>query len=139
MFNEQFFKPRGLYCLVMTWKPESSHRSEQVDITAKIASHSQPSTGFSSFQNKFTSSDGTTRGDLEFPEVAPLVFPSLDQLATQGGAEGAEKKGKMAESMGFAANYWDRRAAARYVSFFSVFVGQTDGSAVLIPHEYLVC
>ena len=117
--NEHFFKPRGLFCLVMTWKPESSHRSEQVNVMAKIASRGQPSTGFSSFQNKFRSSDGTTRGDLEFPEVAPLIFPSLDQLATQSGAEGAQKKGKMAESMGFVGNYWDKRAAARYVSLFT--------------------
>lgn len=118
--NENFFQPRGLYCLVMTWKPESSHRVDRVDLRTTIASHGQPNTGFSGFQNRFRSSDGRTHGDLEFPEVAPLVFPSLDRLAAQGGAEGAKKKGKMAESMGFVADYWDKRAAARYVGL-SVF------------------
>jgi hypothetical protein len=37
--NEEFFRPQGLYCLVMTWNPNTNQRIQQLDITSSIASH----------------------------------------------------------------------------------------------------
>ena len=113
--NEEFFRPRGLFCLVMTWNPESSYQVEQVNLTSTIESRSKSQTGLAGLQSKYRSSDGQTFGELQFPEVAPLIFPALDQLAAQTSAEGVKKKNKMAKGMTFVANYWDKRATAEYV------------------------
>ncbi|KAF2084457.1 hypothetical protein K490DRAFT_68765 [Saccharata proteae CBS 121410] len=89
--NNDFFRPRG-FC-----------RVEQVGISRVIAA---PST------NKFRSSDAKTQG-LPFSAVAPLVFPTLDQLAAMTGAD-AEQKKQVARHMGFVMSYWDRRATAEF-------------------------
>ncbi|KAI9817824.1 MAG: hypothetical protein M1827_000943 [Pycnora praestabilis] len=112
--NDEFFRPRGLYCLVMTWNPESTQRVERVNLTATIASRSNPNKGLAGLPSKYRTSDGNTYGEWEFPEVAPLVFPALDQLAAQTSADGLKKKNKMAQGMTFVANYWDKRATAEY-------------------------
>ncbi|CAD0090650.1 unnamed protein product, partial [Aureobasidium mustum] len=112
--NEEFFQPRGLYCLVMTWNPDSNKQVEQVNINETVASLNKGSKGVSGVQDKFRSSDGTTYGELAFPEVAPLVFPTLDELAAQTGPDAAKKKSNVAKGMTFVANYWDKRATAEY-------------------------
>jgi hypothetical protein len=103
----------------MTWDPESNQRFEPVNITDTIASRSKPSTGPSGIASKYRSSDGRT-AEWEFPEVAPLVFPALDQLAAQTSTDGVQKKNKVASSMAFVANYWDKRATAEYVNLQSL-------------------
>jgi hypothetical protein len=63
---------------------------------------------------------GKTRGQLQLPEAAPLVYPDLDRAAAQA----TEGKGKEAETMGekfkgagaWVADYMDRKAQAKYVS-----------------------
>ncbi|KAH0218860.1 hypothetical protein KCU86_g2496, partial [Aureobasidium melanogenum] len=112
--NEEFFQPRGLYCLIMTWNPDSNNKVEQVNINKTVATLNKGSRGVSGVQDKFRSSDGTTYGELAFPEVAPLVFPTLDELAAQTGPEAAKKKSNVAKGMTFVANYWDKRATAEY-------------------------
>ena len=100
----------------MTWNPESVYHVEQVNITATIDSRSKAQTGLSGFQSKYRTSDGNTYGEWELPEVAPLVFPALDHLAAQESADAVKKKNKIASGMTFAAEYWDKRATAEYVS-----------------------
>lgn len=114
--NDEFFRPRGLYCLVMTWNPESTYRVEQVNIVERIDLHSKPANGLSGLSSKFRVSDGNSYGQWDFPEVAPLIFPALDQLASPLDTDGIKKKKKMAQGMTFVANYWDKRATAEYVS-----------------------
>ncbi len=104
----------------MTWNPESTQRVEQVNLTATIASGSSPATGLGGLHDKYKSSDGSTYGEWQFPEVAPLVFPALDQLAALTGEDGAKKKTKMGKGLTFVANYWDKRATAEYVSIRSL-------------------
>ena len=98
----------------MTYNPATNQRIQQVDISASIqaGANAGPGLGLSSFR----SSDGRTYGEWEFPETAPLVFPVLDQLAEQTGVESEKKQGEMAKKMKFAAEYWDKRATAEYVS-----------------------
>ncbi|KAG9237465.1 hypothetical protein BJ875DRAFT_438433 [Amylocarpus encephaloides] len=111
--NAEFFQPRGLYCLVMTWNPDSKSRIESVNITDTIASRASPATGVSGVAQTYRHSDGTMK-DIDFPEAAPLIFPALDQLGEQTSGESAAVKTKMASSMAFVGNYWDKRAAATY-------------------------
>ena len=99
----------------MTYNPQSQARVEQVNLTSTIASRSTPTTGLANLQDKYKTSDGATYGEWEFPEVAPLVFPALDQLAAQTDGNGAKKKSGMATKMAFVADYWDKRATAEYV------------------------
>ncbi|THZ93624.1 hypothetical protein D6C88_02654 [Aureobasidium pullulans] len=112
--NEEFFQPRGLYCLIMVWNPESSNMVEQVNINDTVTDLSNVPHGVTGVQKKFRSSDGTTYGEMAFPEVAPLTFPTLDELAAQTGQKAAEKKSSVAKGMTFVANYWDKRATAEY-------------------------
>lgn len=100
----------------MTWNPESNNKVDQVNINETVVSLNKGSKGVSGFQDKFRSSDGTTYGKLAFPEVAPLVFPALDELAARTGPDAAKKKSNVAKGMTFVANYWDKRATAEYVS-----------------------
>jgi hypothetical protein len=101
----------------MTWNPQlAGDPSTVVDLNTSIAK----ATGgggdmLSRLQSKFKSSDGKSYGDL-FPEIAPLVFPSLDQLAS---AEDAEKISKTKQRHQFVTGYLDRRAQASFVSFFT--------------------
>ena len=61
-------------------------------------------------------SSGKTYGDLELPEAAPLIFPALDQLAASTTEEGVKKQNKMKSSQKFVADYFDRRAQAKYAT-----------------------
>lgn len=45
------------------------------------------------------------------PEAAPLIFPALERLAEDDSAEGKKKK---SSSTKFVADYYDRRAQAKY-------------------------
>ncbi|KAL9576504.1 MAG: hypothetical protein Q9212_007044 [Teloschistes hypoglaucus] len=108
--NQEFFRPRGLYCLVMTYDPDSRARVQEVNLASNIAQHSGPPTGLANFKV----ADGTTHREWQFPETAPLVFPSLDQLAEETKGDGAQKKKKVAETYKYVANYWDKRATAAY-------------------------
>jgi hypothetical protein len=115
--NNEFFRPRGLYCLIMTWNPESSETHTSVNITSTISS-SLNTTGSGlgqKLKNNLRVSSGNTYGDLEFPETAPLIFPGLDSLAAQTGEEAVRKRDKLKKGQNFVEEYWDRRAQAKYV------------------------
>ncbi len=113
--NEEFFKPRGLYCLIMTYKPDSTASHTRVDINQTISNYSNPASSAArqTLRNLRTSS-GKTYGELELPESAPLIFPGLDKLAEDSN-EAAKNKGKMTSRSGkFVADYFDRRAQAKW-------------------------
>lgn len=61
---------------------------------------------------------GETKSELEMPEAASLIYPDLDQIATQDSQdsqdEGVVKKFKGAGN--WVEDYMDRRAAVFYVS-----------------------
>jgi hypothetical protein len=78
--NEQFFKPRGLYCLVIKYKPSSDEPMEEVDLDHNIAKTIEERDGQSKWKNLFSASSSTTTQEAEIPEAAPLIFPQLDDL-----------------------------------------------------------
>ena len=115
--NNEFFKPRGLYCLIMTYKPESSDTHASVDITQAISSSENPaSSGMKQAFKNVRLSAGKTYGELEMPEAAPLIFPALDELAASKTEDGVKKQSKMKSSKKFVADYYDRRAQAQYAA-----------------------
>ncbi|OCL03483.1 hypothetical protein AOQ84DRAFT_325915 [Glonium stellatum] len=112
--NEKLFQPRGLYCLVMAFKPDAERpvTTGQVNIGNLIAKYSQPAESkVKDTMSKLRVSSGKTYGELEMPEAAPLIFPALDQMAA--GADG-KKPNKLQRGSEFVANYMDRRAQANY-------------------------
>jgi hypothetical protein len=100
----------------MTWNPESDGRTDTIDITSRISAKVSNSSTTQRLKNQFQSSDGDTYGNLAFPEVAPLVFPALDELADATTEEAARKRDKLKRAKNFVSEYFDRRAVAKYVS-----------------------
>lgn len=115
--NEEVFRPRGLYCLLMTWKPESSSTVTSFDLNSTVATsldHGGPG-AYNKMKHMFKSSHGNTYGDMPFPETAPLIFPDLDELAAQGVHGEARIKSAKSSRREFVADYLDRRSQAQFV------------------------
>jgi hypothetical protein len=103
--NADFFAPRGLVALIMTWKP-----SQKDDLLTRTEFDMQTSIAKASDASKsrrlFESSSGATA--FEWPQTAPLVFPALDGLSE------SEKKAAVKRSGEFVAQYMDKRARAKW-------------------------
>lgn len=124
--NAEFFRPLGLIAIILTWKPSKPGEvvtqvtfDAAIDHAAQNASGSGSGSGGSSgIRNKMQASHGIT--DFEWPESAPLVFPTLDKLSStpegRQAVEDAEKKqpNSMKRSMLFAMDYMDKRAQAQW-------------------------
>ncbi|KAI5194239.1 hypothetical protein E4T39_08719 [Aureobasidium subglaciale] len=105
--NRNFFEPRGLFCLVMTWNPDSGDTNETFNMASNVVK-SQDS------RNKFKGSSGKSFGEGMFSEVAPLVFPHLDTLQDEDTPQANGVKAKLKSEKLFLEDYWDRRATAKY-------------------------
>ena len=118
----------------MSYRPEAVPTGdvamEPVD-TSKAALKwlKPPTSSFKLQASSFRASSGTTRGEIELPETAPLVYPdtgyaeigktkTVDAKDDEGG--GYEKEAKrsstFAQHKKVAAAYFDKRAQAKYVS-----------------------
>lgn len=108
--NADFFRPRGLYCLIMTYNPDSTegHAIDQAQLSSTITSTLNPS-GLQKFKQQLRSSSG----EIEFPEAAPLVFPGLDNLDDQRCEEATGKKEKSGAKQ-YIDEYYDKRAQAKF-------------------------
>lgn len=114
--NHEFFQPRGLFCLVLTWNPELLDApATTVDLNSLIskAASDGGSGTIGRLMQKFKSSDGKGYGNI-FPEVAPLVFPEIDQLASD--QDGEKKLSGLKKKQEFVGGYLDKRAQAKFVS-----------------------
>ncbi|PLB49764.1 hypothetical protein P170DRAFT_409355 [Aspergillus steynii IBT 23096] len=117
--NQEMYHPRGLHCLIMTWKPDSESPYVSFDLNSTVSQSIDHGPGtetgwMNKMKHKYKSSDGKTYGDLPFRETAPLVFPDLDELARQSGD--AEKKLKEKHSRReFVGDYLDRRGQAQFM------------------------
>ncbi|MCJ1380685.1 hypothetical protein MMC17_003793 [Xylographa soralifera] len=124
--NEKFFQPRGLYCIIMTYKPDSTSSHETVDISETIQSKIDPSgSSWHEKMNKIKASSGKTYGELEMPLAAPLIYPSLDAAADATSNE-KQKQNALKKSQKFVADYYDRRAQATYA-------GENMESSLSVP------
>lgn len=103
--NDQYFKPRGLYCMVFTYNPKSSKAVESVDVQESIEKGIAKRVDGDG--SKFGGTAGETHHDWELPESAPLVFPELDKQIDQSG-------GKMKQAGHFMQEYGNRKARAKF-------------------------
>ncbi|RDW76814.1 uncharacterized protein DSM5745_06806 [Aspergillus mulundensis] len=110
--NEEFFRPRGLYCLIMTWEPESDATIRKFDLNTAISTAVDGGGAgrLKKLKHKYKSSHGRTQNELPFPEAAPLIFPGLDAVA----ASGSETEIKKLKKREFLADYFDRRGRAKF-------------------------
>ncbi|KAI4600894.1 hypothetical protein KJ359_013057 [Pestalotiopsis sp. 9143b] len=106
--NEKFFKPRGLYCLVMTYKPSSDDIIEEVDIDHNIAKAIGTREGQNRWKRTFSTSATTAKQEADIPECAPLIFPQLDNLDEK------KKENSIKQFGSFMSDYYDRQAAAKF-------------------------
>lgn len=100
----------------MTWNPELLDAPATViDLNSLVskAAKGGDSDMLSRLHHRFKSSDGKTYGNM-FPEVAPLIFPQIDQLDSDRNA--GEKISKMKKGKEFVGEYLDKRARAKFVS-----------------------
>lgn len=108
--NAEFFKPRGLYCLVVKYKPSSNEPVETIDINRNVteAVASRDGEDWSKWKNLTSSSSSTTKHEEEIPEAAPLIFPDLDNMNT------AQKENAVKHFGHFVGDYMDRRGQAKF-------------------------
>ncbi|KAI1494143.1 hypothetical protein F5X96DRAFT_33151 [Biscogniauxia mediterranea] len=125
--NARFFQPRGLYCLVIKYKPSSDKElSSDADAAAvdlrnnnddNDHEHERHTTravarrdGQGKWKNLVAASAATTTREAEIPaRAAALVFPGLDALD-----EGERRRSAVGRFGDFLADYYDRQAGARF-------------------------
>lgn len=122
--NESLFKPRGLYAMIMTFKPERpTERYFNTNINdattaALTKSITPPTSGLNTQLRNIRLSSGVSKGEMSLPESAPLIYPALDVAAANVASTDQalpEKKQSVLKSSGnFIAEYLDRRAQAEY-------------------------
>ncbi|TVY14994.1 hypothetical protein LARI1_G006932 [Lachnellula arida] len=115
--NELLFKPRGLYCLVMSLRPDDIPRDnvevQSVDTSSAALKWLDPEK--STFRAKLRTSSGTTHGEQEMPKTAPLIYTDtgyaeLGKVKTNSG----QHIGEFSTYQKVAENYFDKRAQAKY-------------------------
>ena len=115
--NEKLFKPRGLYALVMGFDPEAKQAISfgQIDLaTQSIVKYDlkgNQQSKWKQFGMNMRQASGTTHGEIEMPECAPLIFPAVDAVAGD-----KEKLGKMKRTGNWLNGYFDKQSQAKYVS-----------------------
>ena len=112
--NKLWFLPQGLICFPMIWKPSSSSIVTSVALNSTAEEQATTPDEKKSGMSAFRASAGTSRGNVQFPDAAPLTFPVLDDLAESADDKSKGTKKKIAGSMKFANEYMDRRAQASY-------------------------
>ena len=114
--NDEFFRPRGLFCLVMTWDSTSFDSRTNSNVNTTIQNTID---GQGRISHNFQSSNGVTNG-MESIQTAQLIFPGLDLLARVSKEEEKSLKKRMQRGKLFVDDYIDRRAQARFVRICSI-------------------
>ena len=111
--NTHFFQPRGLYAMLVTYKPSRhSWSSAPMDISHDVSKAIDTDTLGAKLKNDLKFTSGKTHTELELPEAAPLIFPRLDAAAEE--EESGKKPNAFKKSGRFIGDYMDRRANAVY-------------------------
>ncbi|KAJ9295110.1 hypothetical protein DTO271G3_6280 [Paecilomyces variotii] len=105
----------------MIWKPSQPREmitTANFDLDSSLASvvvSNGESSGCNKkkFKRKFASSGGVP--SFEWPEISPVIFPGLDDLAADDGGQVVVKmKNGLRRSSNFVEEYMDRRARAKW-------------------------
>lgn len=113
--NRELFLPRGLFAVVMIWRPDQGAAQVTIDsttgITKVVPVQRAPVrrggiAGFFGLKK-------IPEAEFILPETAPLVFLSEHDIPN------IKPEGSTMQRMAhFTADYFDRRAQAKYVSFW---------------------
>lgn len=123
--NDTIFKPRGLFCMIMTFKPDNPYTPIlDIDVSSKSDSTtmalSQVLSDDKSFLSKkmqfLRTNSGVTVGEVALPESAPLIFPALDRAIRTDQEIPDDKRNVITRSSSFLNAYMDRRAQAKYAA-----------------------
>ncbi|CAK7267597.1 hypothetical protein SEPCBS119000_002631 [Sporothrix epigloea] len=123
--NKDFFRPRGLYCLIMSYSPITWNKSKEStsDVTQALASRQTPPSddgGFlSTAKHKLRDpAAGTSLGEESLPDtVATLVYPVESSDSPEASRLSSKPDaGKMKKAFARLDDYFDRRAQARYAA-----------------------
>lgn len=115
--NDRLFKPHGLYCMMITYKPaKSDQKVVQVDHDEAVSARMER--GDQSEKKKglrFKDTEaGTSRGELSIPESAPLVYPALDAAAAgESDTSETQQHPKFTSYRAYISDYLDRRRQAK--------------------------
>ncbi|RMZ86745.1 hypothetical protein DV736_g6028, partial [Chaetothyriales sp. CBS 134916] len=114
--NDTVFKPRGLYCMIMTFKPNAPPLLG-VDVTstdqALAKNLTTPDTALKKKLRTIRLTSGKTQGELGLPEVAPLVYPAINEYAAKLERDGKEPS-TLSTASAFVGSYLDKKAQSRY-------------------------
>ncbi|EGP87665.1 uncharacterized protein MYCGRDRAFT_109426 [Zymoseptoria tritici IPO323] len=138
--NETLFRPAGLFAMIVRYKASEATdaqpiSAETVNLStyramAKVTkqrscnAEGKSSRSMSDQMSNLRVASDTTRGALQMPEAAPLIYPDLDHKLAQEGPESFKDKSKDAKK--FVADYIDRRAQMS-------FAKQAPPSSLVIP------
>jgi hypothetical protein len=138
--NQEVFMPRGLYAVVMKFKSESQlnqqgdfasgitgvvgqiFSSERLDFDQAATKYSQSSPcdagRTQQLRRDLRPTSCETRGEIEIPEAAELIFPDIDAAARryEGTDFSGRSKAKAKSANKFVQRYLDRRAQSQYAA-----------------------
>ncbi|KAI9762251.1 MAG: Protein cbp3, mitochondrial [Chaenotheca gracillima] len=106
--NEKLFKPHGLYALIFAYKPESTSSSEATDVNQSINKQLGPTSSIQHFGRNMLPASGKAYKEVDIPEAAELVFPTLDKVPD------GDKPAVWKRAGNFVGEYYDRRGTATY-------------------------
>ncbi|KAJ9156663.1 hypothetical protein NKR23_g1486 [Pleurostoma richardsiae] len=114
--NAQLFRPKGLICLIMTWRPENPDEiTADIDIRGQVlATTTDEDRGMlSKIRRRLRSSAAST--SFDWPEMAQLVYLDRDDTTTATAGQNARMKGSLLQrGSKFIDEYIDKRAVARW-------------------------
>lgn len=95
--NEDFFRPRGLYCLIVSCNPITLAQKDKVDDTEMVSRsmHTAPGRGLAAKTegNLRNHIAAVTEGEENLPTtVAPLIFPQRPAEPPSPGTKGEKRK-----------------------------------------------
>ncbi|MCJ1393149.1 hypothetical protein MMC18_006021 [Xylographa bjoerkii] len=107
--NARLFAPRGLFAMVMTFKPDQQSQILSVDRSSS-SSQAMQGSPFSPLGNRenLQNARNTTYGEFQLPPSAPLIFLESQPSSSD------QPKNSLVRIGDFVADYNDRRAQARY-------------------------
>lgn len=119
--------PRGLFCLLMTYAPESKEAILDLDMNNTITSARTPEKGFHRVKQKYQTANATANST--FDQFSPLIFPDLHNPDVD---EATKKKyevllGKVHRAMEGVEEYYDKRDQAKFVS--PLYITSTPGNS----------
>ena len=120
--NDQLFKPHGLYCMMITYKPsQSDQKVVQVDHAAIATERAARAEESAQKKGKLfmNTEAASSRGELSIPEAAPLIFPALDKAAAEeqtSSDKNPEQHPQFTSYRAYINDYLDRRRQAKFAA-----------------------